>query len=141
MLWTGVTNTSRNLAVLYRTAFGGTQDHALLQYMVDGQWTPETASTATYPRIGLAASVGNNMRDSDFWLKDASYIRLKNAEIGYSFNIAGLKRFGVSSLRAYINGYNLLTFDKLKVIDPEVSGSDINYAMMKIYNMGISIKF
>ncbi len=141
MLWTAVSNTSRNLSQLYRTAFGSTQDHALMQYMADGQWTPETAATATYPRIGLAASVGNNMRDSDFWLKDASYIRLKNAEIGYSFNIAGLKRLGVSSLRVYINGYNLLTFDKLKVIDPEVSGTDINYAMMKIYNMGVSIKF
>ena len=109
--------------------------------MVDGQWTPETASTATYPRIGLSASVGNNMKNSDFWLKDASYIRLKNAELGYTFQTKALNRLGIGSLRAYVNGYNLITFDKLKIIDPEISGLDMNYALMKIFNFGFTVKF
>lgn len=141
MLLTGVSNTSRNMGALWRTAFGSTQDMALMQYMVDGQWTPETASTATYPRLGLSASVGNNNRNSDFWLKDAFYLRLKNAELGYRFNTALLRRFGITGLRAFINGYNLLTFDKVKVIDPEISGSDIDYSLMRIYNMGVTVNF
>ncbi|WP_172594533.1 TonB-dependent receptor [Mariniphaga sediminis] len=141
MLISGATHTSRNLSDLYRTAFGDTKDKALLQYMVDEQWTPEKGNTAGYPRIGLAGSVGNNMQDSDFWMKDASYLRLKNAELGYSFNLPPQNRLGISDLRVFINGYNLLTFDKLDIIDPEASGYDMDYLLMKIFNMGVSVKF
>lgn len=140
MLWTATKNVSRLLSGTYRLAFGPTLDHALMQYMADGQWTPENAATATHPRMTLTG-VSNNTRTSDFWQKDGSYIRLKNAELGYSFNTAALKRFGITGLRAYINGYNLLTFDKVKIIDPEASGAVGEYPIMKIYNMGVNINF
>jgi TonB-linked SusC/RagA family outer membrane protein len=141
MLFSGATHTSRNLQSLYRTAFGSTHDHSLLQYMVDGQWTPEKGNNATYPRLGLAASAANNLKDSDFWMKDASYIRLKNVELGYNFNTSGLKRLGIGNMRVYLNGYNLYTWDRLKVIDPEASGGDMDYLLMKIFNIGLSVKF
>jgi hypothetical protein len=74
-------------------------------------------------------------------MKDASYIRLKNVELGYNFNTSGLKRLGIGNMRVYLNGYNLYTWDRLKVIDPEASGGDMDYLLMKIFNIGLSVKF
>lgn len=143
LLWSGATHVSRRFDDIYRRAFGPEQSNALLQYMVDGQWTPETAATATYPRISISAGQGNNNKTSDFWVKDASYIRLKNVEIGYNFTgYDRLKKLGINRLRVYINGYNLLTFDKIKIVDPEsLPAGNAMYPVMKIYNAGLNVTF
>lgn len=141
MSWVGAQNTSRLLDETYRIAFGATLNRSLLQYMADGRWTPENANHATYPRMTLTGSQ-NNSKDSDFWLKDASYVRLKNLELGYNFKGDVLKKFGISILRAYVNGYNLLTFDYLKITDPESrTGSNSVYPLTKVYNVGFKLNF
>ena len=141
MSWAGATLTSRMLGETYRVAFGATQDRSLLQYMAEGRWTPETANEATYPRMTLIGQ-DNNTKDSDFWLRDASYLRLKNMEVGYNFSGSLLKRFGISNLRAFLNGYNLLTFDSLDITDPETRpGSRSTYPLTKIYNVGFKLNF
>lgn len=141
MSWAGATNVTRTLGEVYRNAYGSTNDRSLLQYMADGRWTPETAESATYPRLTLTGSQ-HNTKDSDFWVRDASYIRLKNMELGYNFKGTFLKGIGIKSLRAYVNGYNLLTFDKLKITDPESNtASDSKYPLVKIYNIGVKANF
>ncbi len=141
MSWAGATLTSRMLGETYRVAFGATQDRSLLQYMADGRWTPETANEATYPRMTLIGQ-NNNTKNSDFWLRDASYLRLKNMEIGYNFSSSFLKRFGISNLRTFLNGYNLLTFDSLDITDPESrTGSNSAYPLTKVYNVGFKLDF
>ena len=144
MLWTGVTNASRAFQGSFQRPFGPTYGFGLMQYMADGRWTPETASTATYPSMSFLG-IENNVKYSDFWLRDAAYARLKNIELGYSFNDANsifLKRLGISRLRIYTNGYDLLTFDRLKVIDPEsVPTENAQYPLMKIYNFGLNVTF
>ena len=135
------TNTSRMLEETYRKAFGETLDRSLLQYMADGAWTPETAADATFPRMTLSGSE-NNTKDSDFWVRDASYIRLKNVEIGYDFKGESLRRLGVKALRIYANGYNLITLENLKVADPESRTSRLpDYPLTKIYNVGVKMNF
>ena len=134
-------HTSRMLDETYRKAFGETLNRSLLQYMADGAWTPETAENATYPRITLSGSE-NNTKDSDFWVRDASYIRLKNVEMGYNFKGKLLQKIGVKSLRLYANGYNLLTFDRLKVADPESkTGKYPAYPLTKVFNVGVKMNF
>nr|MBD3621171.1 SusC/RagA family TonB-linked outer membrane protein [Sunxiuqinia sp.] len=141
MSWAGATNTSRLLGETYRVAFGATQDRSLLKYMADGRWTPETADAATYPRMTLAGQ-SNNTKSSDFWLRDASYLRLKNLELGYNFDGSFLNRFGIRNLRAFLNGYNLITIDKLDITDPESrTGSDSAYPLTKVYNLGVKVDF
>lgn len=141
MSWAGATNTSRMLDETYRVAFGATQDRSLLQYMADGRWTPETAGEATYPRMTLIGQ-NNNTKPSDFWLRDASYLRLKNLEIGYNFSGSFLKRFGISQFRTFVNGYNLLTFDSLIITDPESRTGDRSaYPLTKVYNIGFKVNF
>ena len=135
------TNTSRMLDETYRKAFGATLDRSLMQYMADGTWTPETAGVATYPRMTLTGSL-NNTKDSDFWLRDASYIRLKNVEIGYNFKPKALRKLGVKTLRVYASGYNLITLDRLKVADPESkTGRFPVYPLTKVYNVGLTMNF
>ncbi len=145
MLWSGATNVSRALEGSFNRPFGPNMNFGLMKYMADGRWTPETAATATYPRLTFLG-VENNVKVSDFWVRDASYIRLKNVELGYNFNVAHtrfIKRLGITGLRVYANGYNLLTFDKLKIIDPESkpSAGDPQYPLMGIYNLGVNVTF
>jgi TonB-linked SusC/RagA family outer membrane protein len=141
MSWAGASNTSRMLGETYRVAFGATLNRSLLQYMADGRWTEETADMATYPRMTLTGKE-NNSKDSDFWLRDASYLRLKSLEIGYGFSGDLLRKVGISKLRAVVNGYNLITFDKLEITDPESrTGSDSKYPLTKIYNLGVKVQF
>lgn len=66
-------------------------------------------------------ALGNTMNDSysSFWLENSSYLRLKNLEFGYTFRQPGLVKMGVSSVRVYFAGSNLLTFTSLKNWDPE----------------------
>jgi hypothetical protein len=67
---------------------------------------------------------------------------LKNIELGYTTQAGFLRKVGIKTLRAYINGYNLLTFDKLKIADPESkTASDSQYPIVKIYNIGLKVDF
>lgn len=140
-LWTGATNVSRIMNDTWRVAFQTIGTRALLHYLAVNSWTPETAETATLPRISFTGR-GNNYNTSDLWIRDASYFRLKNVEIGYSIkNSAFLKRFGISRVRLYTNGYDLFTFDKLKFMDPEQRTTSPDYPLIKIYNFGVNVDF
>lgn len=145
MTWSAATNTSRELAyVPYRTAFGPRGGRSLPQFQWDGRWTPEKGQNATFPRLSLASRGRRNNTDSSFWMVDASYIRLKNIELGYSFSSGFLNRFGLRNMRVYVNGYNLLTFSKMQEqysIDPEQSANSFTqqYPVMKVYNFGIKV--
>ncbi len=83
----------------------------------------------------------------DVWRPKATYLRLKSLEIGYSIPKALTNRFGMESVRVFINGYNLLTFCNklLKNADPERQEADwdanLAYPLMKAYNCGININF
>ncbi|MEI7505122.1 MAG: SusC/RagA family TonB-linked outer membrane protein, partial [Paludibacter sp.] len=142
MLWAAATMTSRLLQETFRVPLGSTQDRSLMQSQFDNRWTPETAATATLPRASFDSSVNNYNYDSDLWLKDASYVRLKTIEISQSFNFPFMKKIGISQLRLFGNAYNLLTFDFLKIADPETqTSSRPTYPTMKIMNAGFNISF
>lgn len=109
-----------------------------------GRWTPATAVTATYPRMSSdPQGTDNNYVDSNFWIRNASFIRLKNAEIGYTFTDKIVKRLGMASLRCYLNGQNLLTYSKgIKYLDPENRNNrGWYYPQSVVYNAGLSATF
>jgi len=140
MLWSGVTNVSREISGTLRAPFGNVGNRGLTRWLAENSWTPETAGSAIAPRLTFTGQ-NNNTKTSTLWIRDASYLRLKNAEIGYSFNPALIKRWGISRLRVYANGYDLFTFDKLKYIDPEASGDDLDYPIIKVFNLGLNATF
>lgn len=143
-VWSGATNVSRLLvAAPYRIPFCAGGQCSIMQWMADGRWTPETADEATFPRLTRSGVSQWSSMNSDFWIRDASYIRLKSVEVGYNFRSASLNNFGIRSMRVYMNGYNLLTFSKLKIIDPEQTArsADAAYPLVRIYNFGINLNF
>jgi TonB-linked SusC/RagA family outer membrane protein len=110
-----------------------------------GRWTPETAATATYPALHFGQNTNNHKDNSSFFLKDATYLRLKNVEIGYTFKKLGIgKNTKISSIRLYANGMNLYTWDRMGSgsFDPEApSGKGFFYPQLRVVNFGISADF
>jgi TonB-linked SusC/RagA family outer membrane protein len=110
-----------------------------------GRWTPETAATATYPALHYGQNTNNHQELSSFFVKDATYIRLKNVEIGYTFRKLRIaKNTGIASLRLYANGLNLYTWDRMGngSFDPEApSGKGFFYPQLRVVNFGISADF
>lgn len=109
------------------------------------RWTPETAVTATYPLLRKASLPNtNNYYTSTFWLKDGSYLRLKNMQVGYTIPRKVLKKTPLNSVRVYANGFNLFTLTEVTYVDPEMDPSKSNgfyYPQQKVYNVGINVTF
>ena len=103
------------------------------------RWTPENHN-ASYPRITKDSQT--NFVTSSFWLEDGSYVRLKNVSLGYNLPKSWLNRIGVSRIKVYIAGENLLTFCGLEDIDPEESSTrGWSYTNVKKVSLGLKVSF
>ncbi len=94
---------------------------------------------------GTTSSADWNYQPSDYWLKDATYLRLKSIQLGYTFPAStfGSKLF-FKSLRVYVNGFNLVTWSGLNsLVDPEHTNSNYGntYPITKNYNVGVNLTF
>ena len=103
-----------------------------------GRWTPETAATATLPRLAVSAYVNNGLMSS-FFVKSGDYMRIKNAEIGYTFPYSVTQRLRLAGLRVFVNGENLVTLAGFKGIDPEETTMGA-YPVQRVFNGGVSVK-
>lgn len=146
MSWVAVTNFSEDLfQVPGRAPMGAAGGRSMHQFQYDGRWTPDKdPDNILFPRLSLNAGGDRNSNDSDYWFVDASYIRLKSIEIGYTFNRL-LTSIGIQNFRVYANAYNPLTFSNMMSNysrDPEQTGArEGDYPIMKVYNFGLQIDF
>ena len=142
MLWIGADHVSRQLNGYFRDQFGSTNTSALTQYVADNSWT-EDNTDAILPRISFTNRVHNN-RDSQAWVINSRYVRLKNVEIGYAF-VPKQKDAFFNYIRVYASGNNLLTFADFKGNDPEAPGSGLDYGvrypMTRLFNIGVQVNF
>jgi hypothetical protein len=107
------------------------------------RWTPATATTAVYPRLGISDRA-NNTSASDFWLTSGDYVRLKNLELGATIPKNFLSKYALKNTRFYVGGFNLFVFDKLKLdIDPEIPGAGRGsaYPYVKTIYAGLRASF
>ena len=111
--------------------------YQLNQEIVDGRWT-EGRTDATYPRL-LPYTNTRNTLNSDFWLQNKSYMRIKNIQLGYTFPNELTQKIAVQNLRVFGSMENYWTFTKYKGFDPEVNGT--NYPTMKQVVFGIGLTF
>jgi len=119
----------------YNNEPDGNYTEAILDY-----WSP-TNTNAAYPSLGNSE---NNSKWSSFWIKDASYLRLKNLELGYTIPKTLTDKLRINKARFYFTGYNLLTFTKMTDYDPEIRPDDIragSYAQAKIFSFGLNLTF
>lgn len=103
-------------------------------------WRPDNTD-AKFPRLAWGES--NNEKNSSFWMKDASYLRLKTLQIGYALPASLLKKAGISGARIYVSGQNLLTWDNFwdgYDVETPVSTGTI-YPQVKLYSVGLDLNF
>ncbi|MDR6783839.1 TonB-linked SusC/RagA family outer membrane protein [Pedobacter africanus] len=140
MVWNGVAN--RDILVngagtyeFLATPNGG-YGQAFTHHL--DRWTPATAATASYPRLSVGSNI-NNQRSSSFWIKNGSYLRLKNVELAYSLPQNWISFMKMNRARIFVNGNNLLTLTKLDRVDPEVYVW--NYPTQRVFNIGVNVQF
>lgn len=116
------------------------------------RWTADNPN-AKYPRLSTNATATTNnyqvpggpaygIGGNSFWIKDASYLRLKNVEVAYTFKANLLSKVGLSQLRVYATGQNLATFSKLRNVDPEnTDATGWYYPVQAVFNFGINLQF
>jgi len=137
-----------DVAILFQGAAGGeiflqTESGTIgnfLEYSYRNRWTvdnPSTEHPRTVDRNNQYFSNGNT-----YWLVNTDYVRLKNVEIGYTLPERLTGRVGIGNLRVYVNGLNLITWDKTDVFDPEsLNGNVQYYPQSRILNTGLSVTF
>lgn len=125
------------LAQPYREGLGGT----LFEHHIGNSWTPENKD-AEFPRLYYGNNA-NNAETSSFWVRNGSYLRLKNIELGYNFKTTVLKHVPLfQGLRLYISAQNLFTCSAIKYFDPESRDSAGRaYPQMKNYTLGVNVTF
>ena len=109
----------------------------------DDRWDPANPykENVFWPRLSVNKSA-NNMLYSTWWLKDASYIRLKNFEMGYTLPDRLQKKVAMRGARVFFRGTNLFTLSGFDMLDPEIGSSDgLKYPPMKVYSFGLQVTF
>lgn len=141
-----------DLSILFQGATGGllfvrTESGDIgnyLQWDFDHRWTIDNPSSV-YPRIASRDNTyytGGAGGNNDYRLKSTNYFRFKNFELGYSIPNHLLNRIGLSNLRIYASGINLITWDKLGIFDPEaIVGNGQYYPQSRVLNLGVNLSF
>jgi TonB-linked SusC/RagA family outer membrane protein len=131
---------------------GSTQ---LLKYYADSYWSETNQNVyALWPRLDNQINNNNvpgsyydrwgnqQWGDKNTWfMRDGSFIRLKQMEIGYTIPGKWQEKLHIGNLRIYLSGTNLLTFSKFKLWDVEMAGDGLGYPVQRVFNMGINLSF
>ena len=109
---------------------------------IDDRWTVDNPRQDVFwPRLGRTA-VANNEQPSTWWLRDMSFLRLKNVELGYSFPQQWTQKVGIRDCRLFVRGSNLFTFSQFTLWDPELdTDNGLKYPMMKSVSVGLNVNF
>lgn len=120
---------------------GFLSENGLLQAYADNHWSEDNKDVyALWPRLSTEI-VANNRETSTWWLRDGSFIRLKQMEIGFNL-LKGLEdKTNLTRLRLYATGTNLITWTNFKLWDPELAGNGLNYPLQRTINLGFQIGF
>lgn len=119
----------------------------ILSDLVKDRWIDSSISNnpatetpnASYPRLSYGGN-GNNFRQSTYWLRNGSYLRLKTFEVGYSIPKSLVNKIHFNSMRLFFIGTNLLTFSSFKLWDPELGSSNgEKYPLAKMFTLGLSV--
>lgn len=114
-------------------------ERALLKAFADDHWSETNQDLhALWPRLS-PDNIENNNRLSTWFLRDGSFLRLKQLEVGYTFEDEFIERIGLKGARFYLNGSNLFLWSEFDLWDVEMGGQGLGYPLQKVYNLGLSI--
>jgi TonB-linked SusC/RagA family outer membrane protein len=123
-------------------AFDDTNKGNVYTYIRDNRWTEETQDmNAKIPRPAIGTQ-NKNYVNSTWWLEDGKYLRLKQAEIGYTLPKSLTGEVGVKNARLFANGVNLFTLSPFKLWDAESKNSTgMYYPIQRVFNFGLEVNF
>jgi TonB-linked SusC/RagA family outer membrane protein len=144
MFFSGVGNTSTVLGASNAQGFFPFNygvDESSVRSIVSDRWTAANPSQdVLFPRI-RTSTFYNNSVPSTWWIRDASFLRLKTAELGYDLPKKILDRIKLDNARVYIQGYNLFTVDHIKFWDPEQGNANagVTYPQSRTFTFGLQL--
>lgn len=120
---------------------GKTGRNALMKVIADNHWSEDNRDIhAFWPRLANSV-IGNNTQTSTWWMRNGTFLRLKNVELGYTLPDKWTKKAHMSLVRLYLSGSNLLCFSNFKLWDPEMAGNGLGYPVQRVFNLGINVSF
>jgi hypothetical protein len=129
---------------------GSRLQNQLLKAYADNHWSEENRDLyALWPRLSaypVQNSSGesletNNTQKSTWFMRDGSFLRLKQVEFGYTFPARISQKLRMENLRFYGSATNLLTFSRFKLWDIEMAGNGLGYPVQKVLNLGLQVGF
>ncbi len=116
-----------------------TTPKAVLQAIADSHWTEENQDVyALWPRLSSTA-MANNTQTSTYWLRNGAFLRLKQVELGYTFNKSFTRKLKIETFRIYASGSNLFKVSSFNLWDPEMGGNGLAYPLQRIFNFGLKL--
>lgn len=146
MQWTGAWNVTRTISSVFRKPFtdrNNANQGGLLVYQVENTWTEENPDpNAEYPRATFDNGDINNYVESDLWEKDAKYLRLKNMQVAYNFDLPFMHSIKLKTCQLSLSGYNLITFSPYIWGDPESKASSSpTYPLTRTFSLNLKLSF
>jgi TonB-linked SusC/RagA family outer membrane protein len=116
-------------------------DTQLLKEIDNSHWSEDNRDIyAFWPRYSSYRNY-NNTAVSTWWMRDGSFLRLKQLEMGYTLPNRLTKHLRIDNFRVYLSGTNLLSWSRFKMWDPEMGSSGLDYPLQRTYNIGVNITF
>ncbi|MDR3252401.1 MAG: TonB-dependent receptor [Tannerella sp.] len=110
-----------------------------LSYIADSYWSETNPDVhAFWPRLSIN-TIANNSRQSTWWMRDGSFLRLKTIEAGYNFDT--FKRIGLENTRLYFSAENMFVVSPFKLWDPETGANGLGYPLNRRFNIGVYVQF
>jgi TonB-linked SusC/RagA family outer membrane protein len=136
LLFQGIAN--KTVFLNTKSVFIPLRGNSTISDFSENSWTPETANTATLPRLSLLENE-NNYRKNDIWLARADYLKLRRFEVYYNFPENVASKLKMKNAKIYGRGMNVFSIDSIKETDPEATG--VGYPSLASYHLGIKFEF
>lgn len=117
------------------------KNNQLAQFIANSYWSENNRDPyAVWPRLSDTSNT-NNSKTNTWFMRDGSFLRLKELEVGYTLPEKISRKAGMKNFRVYLSGTNLLCFSNFKLWDPEKAGDGLGYPLQRVYNLGLNITF
>jgi hypothetical protein len=135
----GLTNESFWIDASYTSPF--VDNTQLLKIYANDYWSESNSNIyATWPRLSYDRNANNVVRNTWF-MRNGTFLRLKQVELGYTFRGKWMSKLHIGNLRVYVNGRNLLLFSNFKLWDIEMAGNGLGYPIQRVMNVGLNFTF
>jgi len=136
----GLTNESFWINAGYTSPF--VDNTQLLKVYADSHWSEENGNIyATWPRLSYDRNTNNVGVTNTWFMRDGTFLRLKQAELGYTIPGEWKNRLHIGNLRVYLSGTNLLLWSRFKLWDVEMAGNGLGYPIQRVVNLGVNLSF